>query len=233
MRAMEAMTAGQRALTRNILRNKLPWISLKGLGVLLAGKEGLEIFMTRSGDYYITLKYRTEFANRHNAGPFVSIHCNSNPRAEAHGREIFVYSAKASNKEAEVAAVRENANQDFLNFTLSDLRHSKYNVLSQTLAEKIEERMQQGFGHRDRRIQKAPFYVLARVDMPSILIETAFISNHDEEQKLKDSQWKERMAQAIADGILDYKEKVEKSLENQQELGAEAIPGRKRRGEHT
>ena len=59
------------------------------------------------------------------------------------------------------------------------------------------------------RIEQAPFYVLARVNMPSILVETAFITHKDEEKKLQDPEWRDKIARAIADGILAYRDKVE------------------------
>jgi len=70
-------------------------------------------------------------------------------------------------------------------------------------------------GQHFRNIQKAPFYVLAHADMPSILVETAFISNQEEENKLRDPYWRDKMAKAIAEGIISYKNLVEGSFENQ------------------
>ncbi|MGH7739699.1 MAG: N-acetylmuramoyl-L-alanine amidase [bacterium] len=180
---------------------------------LLRQDKSLEVFMTRTTDHYITLKYRTTFANEHKADLFVSIHCNANPNTRAHGTETFVYSSKASNNVAEVAAARENGHTDFLDFIQNDLRHNAFRVRSYLLAEMVDERIRDRLGQHIRRIQQAPFYVLARVGMPSILIETAFITNPKEEKKLEDSAWRDRIAHAIADGILAYKDKVEGSFE--------------------
>jgi N-acetylmuramoyl-L-alanine amidase len=181
------------------------------VAALLQQHPGLEVFLTRDGDYYISLKYRTTFANRHKADLFVSIHCNSNPNrgSSAHGTEIYVYSNKASNVYAAVAAVRENDKRDYLDLTLNDLYNRGFRKRSFDLANLIHDRIQGSLRQHMRKIDTAPFYVLARVNMPSILIETAFISNPSEEQKLENDSWQDRMAQAIAGGILDYKRRVE------------------------
>jgi N-acetylmuramoyl-L-alanine amidase len=177
---------------------------------------GLEVLMTRTGDYYITLKYRTDFANSHDADLFVSIHCNSNPRSRAHGTEIYQYGSRASNKLAEVAAVRENGETDPYDYTMTSLRTNFYKSRSTFLAQRVEEKIVELLGQHFRNIQKAPFYVLAHADMPSILVETAFISNEEEENKLRDPYWRDKMAKAIAEGIIAYKDRVEGMDENQQ-----------------
>ncbi|HTC21416.1 MAG TPA: N-acetylmuramoyl-L-alanine amidase, partial [bacterium] len=177
--------------------------------------QGLEVLMTRHGDYYITLKYRTDFANSHDADLFVSIHCNSNPRTVAHGTEIYCYGSKASNKLAAVAAARENEEQG-LSSLLDNLRTNVYKVRSHSLAEHVESSIREKLGQHFRNIQQAPFYVLAHADMPSILVETAFISNQEEENKLRDPYWRDKMAKAIAEGIISYKDLVEGTVENQQ-----------------
>ncbi len=177
---------------------------------------GLDVLMTRKADYYITLKYRTEFANRHGADLFVSIHCNSNPRPQASGTEVYVFGAKASNRMAAVAAVRENGSTDYKDFILADLHHSAYKERSYAVAEKVSRQIQDRLGQHIRPVQRANFYVLARADMPSILVETAFISNRNEEKKLEDGKWRESIAKAIADGILDYRNLVERSIENKE-----------------
>lgn len=174
---------------------------------LLEGKD-IEILMTRKDDRYVALKQRTEFANRHEADLFVSIHCNANPKKDAYGTEIYVFNSKASNKLAAVAAARENS-MDYTNSILLDLHNSIYNRQSYTLGTEVEQRVRERLGQHIRRIQQAPFYVLGRVDMPSVLIETAFISNPKEEAKLRDPYWREKIAKAIADGIVAYRDRVD------------------------
>lgn len=171
--------------------------------------EQVEVLMTRKADYYITLKYRTDYANSHKGDLFVSIHCNSNPRPGAHGTEVYTYGSKASNSAAARAAHRENSGTDFLDYTMADMRSNLYKSRSGYLAELVVSKIVENTGQHFRNIQKAPFYVLAHADMPSILVETAFISNPQEVIKLRDPYWRDKMAKAIAEGILAYKDRVE------------------------
>jgi N-acetylmuramoyl-L-alanine amidase len=184
----------------------------KKVAGILNKHDDLQVYLTRNADYYITLKYRTTFANEHNADLFVSIHCNANPNTEAFGTETYVYSSKASNQAAEVAAVHENGGDGTLDFILNDLHNRAYQARSFKLAELIDTNIRERLGQHIRRTQQAPFYVLARVNMPSVLVETAFITNQKEEEKLKDDEWRDKIAHAIADGILAYKDKVEGNL---------------------
>ena len=188
----------------------------KKVAQILQKDSQLEIFMTRRSDHYITLKYRTDFANSRKADLFVSIHCNSNPKSRASGTETYLYGARASNQVAAFQASRENGKGDFMDFTMNDLLHNNYKKNSSTLAECVDKNIRINLGQHIRRIQTAPFYVLCRVNMPSILIETAFISNPSEEKKLKSGEWQNKIAQSIADGILAYRDKVEKSDDNRQ-----------------
>lgn len=175
---------------------------------LLDGKD-IEILMTRKDDRYVALKQRTEFANRHGADLFVSIHCNANPKKDAYGTEIYVFNPKASNKLAAMAAARENGRGDYKDMILLDLHNSVYKRQSDAVAQEVEQRVRERLGQHIRRIQQAPFYVLGRVDMPSVLIETAFISNPKEEAKLRDPYWREKIAKAIADGIMAYRDRID------------------------
>jgi N-acetylmuramoyl-L-alanine amidase len=186
----------------------------KKVAAFLKEEPGLEVYLTRDADYYITLNYRTEFANAKKGDLFVSIHCNSNPREKAHGTEIYYYSTKASNKVAAVAAVRENGGNNLLDLTLNDLHTHLYRQRSYELADKVDKNIRTRLGQHIRPILKGPFWVLCHVDMPSILVETAFISNKEEEVKLRDPYWRDKIAKAISDGILEYKGKVDASIEN-------------------
>jgi N-acetylmuramoyl-L-alanine amidase len=183
---------------------------------ILSRDPNLQVYMTRTSDYYISLKYRCEFANRHNGDVFVSIHCNANPRSKSTGTETYVYSPRASNKVAAVAAVNENAGKDSISSMLADLYHRGYDKRSYRLAMEVDRNIRDRLKQHIRHIQHAPFYVLRQVDMPSILVETAFITNPKEEVKLRDPYWRDKVAKAIADGILAYRDVVESTSENQQ-----------------
>lgn len=182
---------------------------------LLKQEGDLEVLMSRKDDHYVALKERTEFANRHGGDLFVSIHCNSNPNREARGTEIYVYNSKASNKLAAMAALRENFRGNYKALILADLHNQKYVEASYCLAEKMESLVRERLKQHFRKILRGPFYVLGAVDMPSILVETAFISNPEEEGKLRDQAWRKQIGKVIADGILAYRDQVEGSFENQ------------------
>lgn len=185
--------------------------------LLLQKHPELEIYMTRNKDYFVTLKGRAAFANKNKADLFVSIHCNSTPRGReniATGTEIYVYSSKSSSHSADFAARLENTGEEkegFYSIGFGDLYYKRYESRSITAAEKVWGFIHKRLGQHMRRVQRANFYVLARVDMPSILIETAFISNPREELKLEDPAWQDKMAQSIADGILAYRDVAEGS----------------------
>ncbi|HUO56680.1 MAG TPA: N-acetylmuramoyl-L-alanine amidase [bacterium] len=175
-----------------------------------------EVFLTRSADYFITLKYRCDFANYHKGDVFVSIHCNANPKSKSTGTEVYKYSARPSNKVAAVAAVSENVGGSDITSLLADLYHRNYDRRSNRLAEEVSRRIRDRLKQHIRPILHAPFYVLRQVDMPSILVETAFITNPKEEIKLRDPYWRDKLAKSIADGILAYRDVVEGTSENQQ-----------------
>jgi N-acetylmuramoyl-L-alanine amidase len=182
---------------------------------LLREQPGLTVLMTRDRDYFVTLKGRTQYANKHKADLFVSIHCNSTPRSKAgnaSGTEIWVYSPKKKNHYADFETSQENTGGDDFGI-FSDLSYQRYYQRSYSVAENVEEYINKRLGQHIRRVQPANFYVLGRVNMPSILIETAFISNPREEFKLEDPDWQDNMAKAIADGILSYRDIVEKLVD--------------------
>jgi N-acetylmuramoyl-L-alanine amidase len=98
-----------------------------------------------------------------------------------------------------------------------DVHHtSAFSVRNYGLAAQVDQFIGKRLEQHVRRIQEAPFYVLAGADMPAILIETAFISNKDEENKLRDPYWREKIAKAIADGVLAYRDIVEGPIEDRQ-----------------
>ncbi len=187
-------------------------IALKVAG-LLRKQSDIEVLMTRNRDYFVTLKGRTQFANKHHADLFVSIHCNSTPRSKvniASGTEIYVYSPKASSYFGNVETAEEMTTDSKFSFA-NDLHYQAYKDRSIKLAELIWQYIHRNLGQHMRHVQQRNFYVLGRVDMPSILVETAFISNPKEEFKLRDSDWQDKMARSIADGILAFKQVAEGS----------------------
>jgi N-acetylmuramoyl-L-alanine amidase len=180
------------------------------LGKLLETKLGAEVIYTRDDDTFIPLETRTAIANKEQADMFISIHANSSSDTAARGVETYYLNFTTSRDALEVAA-RENSVSEESIHELQDL------VKKIALKEKIEESREfaadvqhalvQGlnspnFGNRG--VKKAPFVVLIGADMPSILTEIAFLSNSAEEKKLKTSQYRQRIAEAIYRGINKY-----------------------------
>jgi N-acetylmuramoyl-L-alanine amidase len=174
---------------RELLRSRLP---------------GVKVLMTRDHDVFVELKERTRFANRQDADLFVSIHANSSPNSSSHGTQVFFYDSQSSNKDAEVLARSENEDANYLDIMLTDLSKTAVRDQSIDLAMKVEAELVKRLGLKGRHLQYAPFYVLAKTKMPAILVETAFISNAQEERLLGTSAWRDQMAKAIGTGVMAY-----------------------------
>jgi N-acetylmuramoyl-L-alanine amidase len=167
-----------------------------------------DVLLTRNTDEFITLKNRAIFANSRKADLFVSIHCNASNNRTASGTRSYIYNRVASSKEAAEAAKFENKNTGAFDFIMNDLRKSAYEYLSIELAGNIQRDLINGLKLKWLPTERAPFYVIANTNMPSVLVEIAFISNPNEENKLKTNEFKDKVANNIALGITQYMEKV-------------------------
>ena len=171
-----------------------------------------EVIMTRTSDRYLTLEERTAFANTKNADLFISIHTNAARDRRAYGIETFFLNL-ATDDDAILVAARENAtstkNISDLQTILSDLMQNAKINESSRLAVHVQKCMCKGLKKRysrikDKGVKQAPFYVLLGAQMPSILIETAFISNSRDCKRLVNSKYQDRMCDAIVNGIREY-----------------------------
>lgn len=190
------------------------------IGKLLVSRidaeHGMKAILVRKSDYYVDHRERMEIARRNKADLFVSIHADSIDDRHAKGASVYVLSLKgASDEAAKRLAQRENASGLIGGVSLADkdpvlasvlLDLSQNAALSASLgvgAKVIRELGKVGTVHR-RRVQQAGLLVLKSPDVPSILIETNFISNPGEEKKLKSSAHQKRLASAILAGIRAY-----------------------------
>ena len=171
-----------------------------------------EVVMTRTTDKYLTLEERTAFANTKNADLFISIHTNAARDRRAYGIETFFLNL-ATDDDAILVAARENAtstkNISDLQTILSDLMQNAKINESSRLAVHVQKCMCKDLKKRYSRIKnkgvkQAPFYVLLGAQMPSILIETSFISNSRDCKRLVNSKYQDRMCDAIVNGIREY-----------------------------
>lgn len=183
------------------------------LARMVAREPGMRPVLIRDGDYYLSLKSRYEKARRHRADVFVSIHADAVPSRQAYGSSVYVLSEKgASNAMARLLADKENASDlvggvslndkdDMLAQVLLDLSHNKTMQDSQGLAEDILAELHGVGPVHMRNVAQAGFAVLKSPDIPSVLIETAFISNPSEEKKLRTPAFQQRLAGGIFRGI--------------------------------
>ncbi|MFO7708375.1 MAG: N-acetylmuramoyl-L-alanine amidase [Desulfobacterales bacterium] len=174
---------------------------------------GIEVLMTRNDDRYLTLEERTAFANTHRADLFVSVHTNASRDPRAYGTETYFLNLATDDESIRVAAM-ENAtstkNISDLHSILNDLlKNAKINESSR-LAAFVQSGMithlaANGYPRiKDKGVKQAPFYVLLGARMPSILVETAFISNREECRLLTTAAFQEQVADSIVRGIRSY-----------------------------
>jgi N-acetylmuramoyl-L-alanine amidase len=177
---------------------------------------GMKAVLIRSGDYYVDHRERMEIARRSKADLFVSIHADAVDDRRATGASVYVLSLKGASDEASKRlAERENASNLVGGVSLADkdavlasvlLDLSQNAALSASLdigSDVINELARIGKVHR-RKVQQAGFLVLKSPDVPSILVETAYISNPDEEKKLKSRSHQSKLANAILLGVREY-----------------------------
>src|SRR6266567_4732234 len=173
---------------------------------------GAEVIFTRTDDTFIPLEERTNLANEKMADLFLSIHANSSRNHGARGIETYYLNLKASPEEMEVAA-RENATSQQ---NVSDLQELVKKIARN---EKIEESrefaedIQDSLAHRvqrsarnvkNRGVRRAPFVVLIGANMPSVLAEISFLSNPADELLLKKGEYRQRLAEGLYQGVVNY-----------------------------
>jgi N-acetylmuramoyl-L-alanine amidase len=182
---------------------------------LVNAEAGMRGVLTRSDDRFLGLRERMERARSANADLFVSIHADAAYNRSAQGSTVYVLSEKAASDEASRRlAARENAaliggvelgdKDPVLASVLMDLSQNASISSSIAVGDAILERMDRlGSLHR-RSVQLAPFMVLKSPDVPSVLVETAYISNPTDEQKLRSPSHQQALAGAVLAGIRNY-----------------------------
>ncbi len=183
---------------------------------------GIRIIMTREKDEYLSLKTRTNIANRNSADLFVSIHCNASGKSsKMQGFETYFLS-EARTTEARAVEALENASlkfddiepDDALNRILYDLAQSAYLEESNLFAESIQDHAKSYLTIPSRGVKQAGFYVLRGAFMPAILVECAFVSNLEEEKLLKQKSFRKKLAYCIFRGVKNYIADYERRLNN-------------------
>jgi len=168
-----------------------------------------KVHLTRSNDKFIPLEERTGIAKREGADLFISIHCNAARSRQAYGIETY-YLSMTNNKNSLAVAARENATNNIsrseMESVLKDYLLSAKIEESAQLAKDVQKSVVKKVSGkykpiRDRGVEKAPFVVLIGADIPSILVETSFITNPREEKRLRSKDYINRIADGIYAGI--------------------------------
>jgi N-acetylmuramoyl-L-alanine amidase len=183
----------------------------KRLRDLMQQEPQWRVTLTRGTDVFIPLEERTAIANAKAADLFVSIHANAAERPDAHGVETYFLDLASDEQSLRVAA-RENATTlskvSALQLILRDLQMTSKRNESSLLAGSVQQALVQapggGKSGRDLGVKHAPFLVLMGAEMPSILVETGFVSNPGEERRLADPKYRAQAARAIFEGIKEY-----------------------------
>ncbi len=194
-------------------------VTLK-VGKLLEKNDDIEIIYTRKTDVFIELEERPRIANKADANLFVSIHCNGEAKKSAYGTETFIMGLTKNASNLEVAK-KENAviylendyetkyagfdpnnPESLIGIQLIQEEHRDQSI---GMASKIQRGFTDELKRKNRGVKEAPFWVLHRTAMPSVLIELGFLSYKPEGAWLNSEKGKNELAESIAEAILEYK----------------------------
>ncbi len=187
----------------------------------------VEVIYTRKSDKFIELDDRAALANKSDADLFISIHCNASPVGKSvYGTETYVIGTHKTKSNLEVAK-RENSvillEEDYQeryegfdpkspeSHILFELYQNAHVQNSLKLAANIENQFGSRAGRRSRGVKQAGFWVLWRTSMPSVLVETGYLTNPAEERDLNDEVKQSYIASAIFRAVRDYKQEMESS----------------------
>ena len=197
----------------------------KKLVAIINQNSDLTAVLTRSGDYYIPLTKRITIAQREKATMFISIHADAVESTSAKGASIYTLSEKGNNSQlAKQLEQSENSvdqfggvetvidSDQFLKNILTDFSRKDRDMQSQQLANEILNQLKKIGPVHKKEPQTANFVVLKSPAIPSVLVETAFISNPTQEKRLTNSKQQQKIAESIYQGIINYYHKIEDSL---------------------
>jgi N-acetylmuramoyl-L-alanine amidase len=188
----------------------------KRLKDLIDAEPNMRAILTRDGDFFLPLAERVQKARKLRADLFVSIHADSFVRKDARGSSVFALSERRATSEAArwlarkeneadlIGGVNLDVKDRYLAQTLLDLSQTATIDHSLRLGDSVLKRLASVNTLHRGRVEQASFAVLKAPDVPSILVETAFISNPEEEKRLTDEGYQEKLARAILEGIKDY-----------------------------
>jgi len=190
------------------------------VGEILEKDPNVIVVYTRNKDVFVELDDRANIANKSKANIFVSMHCNANANTSAAGNETYVMgiTRNASNlevakKENSVVTLEDNYEVKYEGFDPNSpesvigisILQEEYRELSVELAAKVQQAFTKKTTFRNRGVKEAGFLVLRKITMPRVLIEMGFVSNKEEGAFLNSESGQNKLAEAIANSILEYK----------------------------
>ncbi|NBC83600.1 MAG: N-acetylmuramoyl-L-alanine amidase [Bacteroidetes bacterium] len=213
-------TRGKHAMEKDIVLD----ISLKLGKYIKDNIPDVAVIYTRTTDVFLPLHERAEIANKNHADLFISIHANADPKGQAHGTETFAMglhktqgNLDVAKKENSVILLEEDYRTTYEGFDphsvesyiMFELVQNIHLEQSLSFASFVQDQFRERAQRRDRGVKQAGFLVLWRTTMPSVLIETGFLSHNNEEQYLISDQGQDYIASAIYRAFKEYKLAVE------------------------
>ncbi|WP_460942135.1 N-acetylmuramoyl-L-alanine amidase family protein [Spirosoma daeguense] len=185
----------------------------------------VRVIYTRSSDHFVDLYERGAIANRNRADLFISIHCNASPSSsKVYGTETYTLglhrterNLEVARRENEVILQEKNYQQTYKGFNpnsplatimLANYQHA-FMESSINFAEKIERSFKHNAGRKSNGVKQAGFIVLWKTTMPSVLIETGYLTNPTEEEYLMTAEGQDEISEAILQAFMRYKEEIE------------------------
>jgi N-acetylmuramoyl-L-alanine amidase len=213
-------TIGKKSQEKNVTLQ----IALKLAEEIRSQCKGVTVICTRTTDEFIELHERAEIANRSKADLFISVHCNANPKHTFQGAETYVMGLHRTEANLEIAKKENaaillepdystnyngfdpNSDESYITFTLFQ---NAFLEQSTRFASIVQDEMKDRVGMNDRGVRQAGFLVLYKTTMPSVLIETGFLSNPDEEKFLTSEKGQQYIASAICRAFRKFKARME------------------------
>ena len=197
---------------------------VKRVGLLLEKNTKLKVIYTRREDVFIPLWKRTKIANESNGKVFISIHLNSSPNKTAYGFETYLLrpgmtedAIEVAFRENEVIKLEDRSNNKYKdlsgeNLIMATMAQSIFMKESEELAAMIQEEMGKKVKSKNRGVKQAGFHVLIDASMPNVLVEAGYLTNANEERNLRNSRYRQTIANSIYRAIVKFRYSREQYL---------------------
>jgi N-acetylmuramoyl-L-alanine amidase len=194
---------------------------VKKAGKLLIKNTNVKVVYTRDEDVFIPLWQRTKIANEKKGKIFISVHANGNRNRKAFGFETYLLRPGKTQDAIDIAAeenaaikYEESRNGKYKELTyegqiLATMAQSMFMQESESLAGQIQHELNKEIKSQNRGVKQAGFYVLVGASMPNVLLEVGFLTNPDEEKKLRTAKYRQKIANAIYKAIVEFKKSRE------------------------